>query len=260
MFSFTKRLLAVLPLLLLCLNSAGAQGVPTIVAAADLQFALAEVASQFTAETGKAVKLMFGSSGNFHRQIREGAPFELYLSADESYVLDLAKDGFTMDEGRLYGVGRIVLMVPSGSPLTADGSLKDLAAKLDSGMVKKFAIANPEHAPYGRAARGALKSVGLWEKIEPRLVLGENVSQAAQYTTGGSAAGGIVAYSLALSPKVAPLGQFALIPAEWHEPLRQRMVLTRKAGDTAKAFYAYVQSPAARAVFKKYGFVLPGEM
>lgn len=260
MRSFAMRLLAILPLLVLCLNPAAAQNAPTVAAAADLQFVLTELANQFVNETGKAVKLIFGSSGNFHRQIREGAPFELYLSADESYIHDLAKEGLTMDEGRLYAVGRIVLIVPPGSPLIADGSLKDLAAKLEAGKVKKFAIANPEHAPYGRAARAALKSAGLWEGIEDKLVLGENVSQAAQYATAGSAAGGIIAYSLALSPKLSALGQFALIPAEWHEPLRQRMVLTKKAGDTAKAFYAYIQSPAARGVFKKYGFMLPEEM
>ncbi|MCA1907953.1 MAG: molybdate ABC transporter substrate-binding protein [Magnetospirillum sp.] len=255
------RLLAALPLFALAWTApAVAQEVPTIAAAADLQFALTEVADQFTKDTGKTVKLSFGSSGNFHRQIKEGAPFEMYLSADEGYVLELAKDGLTQDEGTLYAVGRIVLIVPPGSPLKPDGSLKDLAAALEVGTVKKFAIANPEHAPYGRAARAALKTAGLWEKVEDKLVLGENVSQAAQYATTGSAAGGIIAYSLALSPKVSALGEFALIPAEWHDPLRQRMVLTKKAGDVTKAFYAYVQAPAARAVFKKYGFVLPGEM
>lgn len=260
MIKRAMRLLAALPLVALAWAApAVAQDAPTV-AAADLQFALTEVADQFTKETGKTVKLSFGSSGNFHRQIKEGGPFEMYMSADEGYVLELAKDGLTQDEGTLYAVGRIVLIVPPGSPLKPDGSLKDLAAALDAGTVKKFAIANPEHAPYGRAARGALKTAGLWEKVEDKLVLGENVSQAAQYATTGSTAGGIIAYSLALSPKVSALGQYVLIPAEWHDPLRQRMVLTKKAGDTAKAFYAYVNSPAARAVFKKYGFVLPGEM
>lgn len=256
-----RRLLAALPILAVMLvHPLAAQEAPIVAAAADLQFALTEVADQFTKETGKAVKLSFGSSGGFFRQIKEGAPFEVFLSADEGYVLDLAKDGLTQGDGTLYAVGRIALIVPPGSPLKADGSLKDLAANLDAGTVKKFAIANPEHAPYGRAARTALKTAGLWDKVEDKLVLGENVSQAAQYATTGSAAGGIIAYSLALSPKVSALGQFALIPAAWHDPLRQRMVLTTKAGDTAKAFYAHVQSPAARAVLKKYGFVLPGEL
>ncbi|MBF0354841.1 MAG: molybdate ABC transporter substrate-binding protein [Alphaproteobacteria bacterium] len=246
----------------MCLSSptlVWAEEPPVIAAAADLQFALTEIAERFTQETGRTVRLSFGSSGNFHRQIREGGPFEMYLSADESYVLDLAKEGLTRDEGALYAVGRIVLIVPPGSPLKADGSLKDLAAALEAGSVKKFAIANPEHAPYGRAARGALKAAGLWDKIKDKLVLGENVSQAAQFATSGSAQGGIIAYSLALSPKVSALGKYDLIPAEGHDPLRQRAVLTKKAGETAKAFYSFVQTPDARAAFKRYGFVLPEE-
>ena len=129
---------------------------PTIAAASDLQFALTEVAKAFTAETGLEVKLAFGSSGNFARQIRQGAPFEMYLSADENYVLELAKDGFTRDDGALYAVGRIVIIVPHGSPLEADGTLEDLRAALEDGRVQKFAIANPEHAPYGRAGRGGV--------------------------------------------------------------------------------------------------------
>lgn len=254
-------LLAALPILTV-LHPAPcmAQLAAPIAAAADLQFVLTEVAEQFTKETGKAVKLSFGSSGNFHRQIKDGAPFEIFLSADERYVLDLAKDGLTLDEGTVYGVGRIVVIVPPGSPLMADGSLQDLAANLAAGAVKKFAIANPDHAPYGRAARSALKSAGLWDKIEGKLVRGENVSQAAQYATNGSAAGGIIAYSLALSPKVSALGKYALLPAEWHAHMLQRMVLTKRAGETAKAFYAYLQAPAARAVFKAYGFALAGEV
>ena len=239
--------------------AARAQEAPTIAAAADLQFALTEVATAFTAETGLEVKLTFGSSGNFARQIRQGAPFQMYLSADENYVLELAEEGFTRDDGALYAVGRIVIMVPHGSPLEPDGTLEDLRAALEDGRVQKFAIANPEHAPYGRRAEEALRHAGLWEAIEDRLVLGENVSQAAQFATSGSAQGGIVAYSLALSPKVAALGTFELIPHEWHGPLRQRMVLLEGAGATAERFFASMRQPAARAIMRRYGFVLPGE-
>jgi molybdate transport system substrate-binding protein len=261
MLLFARRLLAVLPCLgLLWSLPATAQDTPNVAAAADLQFVLTELAAQFTAQTGKSVRLTFGSSGNLHRQIIEGAPFEVFLSADESYALELAREGLARDEGSLYALGRLVLVVPFGSPLKPDGTLKDLGVNLDAGTFKRFAIANPDHAPYGRAAREALKTAGLWDKIEPKLVLGENVSQAAQYATAGSAAGGIIAYSLALSPKVAGQGQFALIPAEWHQPLRQRVILTKRAGETATAFYAYLQSPSARATFKKYGFALPGEL
>jgi molybdate transport system substrate-binding protein len=238
---------------------AGAADPPVIAAASDLQFALAEVAEAFTKQTGQPVKLSFGSSGNFARQIRQGAPFELFFSADEDFVLDLARDGFTRDRGELYAIGRIVIIVPHGSPLKPDGTLADLRAALADGRLTRFAIANPEHAPYGKRAEEAMRHAGIWDAIKPRLVLGENVSQAAQFATSGSTQGGIIAYSLALSPKVSALGPYALVPEEWHQPLRQRMVLTKKAGPVAARFFDFAQSPPARAIFRKYGFVLPGE-
>lgn len=232
---------------------------PLVAAAADLQFALADIAERFTRDTGQQVKLVFGSSGNFARQIRQGAPFSIYLSADEAYVLELARDGFTRDEGMLYAIGRIVLKVPKGSPLALDGTLEDLARAIGDGRLKRFAIANPEHAPYGKRAEEALRHKGIWEAIRPYLVFGENVSQAAQFATSGNAQGGIIAYSLALSPKLKALGAHALIPAEWHEPLRQRMVRLRDAGPVADRFYAYLREEPAREIFRRYGFVLPGE-
>lgn len=240
-------------------RSARAQAAPLVAAAADLQFALSDVADIFKKETGQDVRLTFGSSGNFARQIRQDAPFELFLSADEAFVESLDKDGFMRDAGTLYAVGRIVLIVPAGSPLKPDATLSDLKSALADGRLKKFAIANPEHAPYGKRAEEALEHAGLWDAIKAKLVLGENVAQAAQFATSGSAQGGIIAYSLALSPKISALGHFALIPDGWHPPLRQRMALTRKAGPAAVAFYAFMQEPVARAIMRKYGFVLPGE-
>jgi molybdate transport system substrate-binding protein len=232
---------------------------PLVAAAADLQFALADIAERFTWETGERVELVFGSSGNFARQIRQGAPFALFLSADEAYVLDLARDGFTRDEGTLYAIGRIVLKVPNGSPLALDGTLEDLARAVRDGRLRRFAIANPEHAPYGKRAEEALRHKRIWEEIRPFLVYGENVAQAARFATSGNAQGGIIAYSLALSPKLKALGGHALVPAAWHEPLRQRMVRLRGAGPVADRFYADLQAEPARAVFRRYGFVLPGE-
>jgi molybdate transport system substrate-binding protein len=233
--------------------------IPVVAAAADLQFALQEVAARFSAETEGQVKLAFGSSGNFARQIEQGAPFQMFLSADEDFVFRLADAGRTLDRGNLYAVGRIVLMVPKGSLLQVDPTFKDLEAALADGRLKKFAIANPEHAPYGRRAEEALRHAGLWERIWARLVLGENAAQAAQFATTGGAQGGIIAYSLALSPAVARLGASALIPDAWHSPLRQRMVLLKSAGPPTQAFYRYMQQPAARAILVRYGFVLPGE-
>jgi len=232
---------------------------PVIAGAADLKFALEEIAAAFKEDTGREVNLVLGSSGNLYRQIGQEAPFRMFLSADEGFVFKLADAGKTVDRGELYAIGRIVILVPHGSPLKADGKLNDLAAALADGRLGKFAIANPEHAPYGKRSEEALKHAGLWGKIKDRLVLGENVSQAAQFATSGGTQGGIVAYSLALAPAVARLGSHALIPDTWHEPLRQRMVLLKGADETTRAFYRYMRRPAARAIMKRYGFVLPGE-
>lgn len=232
---------------------------PAVAAAADLKFALEPVAANFRRDTGRAVKLSFGSSGNFTVQIENGAPFELFLSADEAYVFRLAEQGLTRDRGTGYAVGRIVLFAPHGSPLDVDGGLADLGRTLADGRLRRFAIANPEHAPYGRAARAALIHAGIWDTVQPTLVLGENAAQATQFAASGASEGGIIPLSLSRAPEVERLGRFALIPSEWHEdePLHQRMVLLRDAGPTAMAFYRYLQTPATRAVLARFGFSLP---
>ncbi len=253
--------------MLICmLNGAGlaslatvarAQSEPTVAAASDLKFAIEEVAARFELETGSKLKLVFGSSGHFTSQILQNAPFHVFMSADENFVFKLADAGKTLDRGMPYAVGRIGIMVPTGSPLKADGELNDLAAALKDGRLQKFAIANPEHAPYGARAKEALQHAGLWHAIQGRLVMGENISQAAQFAMSGSTQGGIIAQSLALAPSVAKLGNFALIPETWHQPLRQRMVLIKDAPPGARAFYDYVSTPAARIIMARYGFAMP---
>lgn len=238
---------------------ARAEDAPVIAAASDLKYALDEIAQGFERETGQRLRISYGSSGNFYRQIAQGAPFQLFLSADEDYVFKLAEQGLTPDRGALYAVGRIVLFAPRDSALRPDPAMDDLRRALADGRLRRFAIANPEHAPYGRAARQALHSAGLWAAIEPRLVLGENVSQAAQFAASGSTQGGIFALSLALSPAFAQAGRHVLLPEALHQPLRQRMVLTAKAGAAARAFYAHLQQPAARALLARHGFTLPTE-
>lgn len=234
-----------------------AQRPPVVAAASDLSFALTEIAARFEREHGQRVDLVFGSSGTLSRQVRDGAPFELFLSADEAFVEQLAAAGLTRDEGSLYAVGRIVLFAPPGSPLVVSEGLDGLARLVATGRVTRFAIANPAHAPYGRAAEAALRTRGLWDDLQARLVLGENVSQAAQFATTGNAVGGIVAYSLALAPTVRNRGTFALIPEADHPPLRQRMVLLTRAGPIAERFYRYLQESSARAILERYGFTLP---
>ncbi len=231
--------------------------VPAIAAASDLKFAVEEIALHFRADTRRELRLSFGSSGNYFQQIAQGAPFQLFMSADENFVFKLHAAGRTEDRGALYATGRIVLFVPQGSPIQPDAAMAGLKKALAAGQIRRFAIANPEHAPYGRAAEQALRKLGLWEGLRERMVLGENVSQAAQFAAGGSAQGGIFAYSLALAPQLSKLGHYALLPEELHDPLRQRMVLIKGAGDTARAFHAYLQQPAAQAIFVRHGFTLP---
>lgn len=231
--------------------------VPVVAAASNLKFAMEEIAAQFRKTTKHGVKFSFGASGNFYRQILQGAPFEIFMSADEGFVLKLAAAGKTEDRGHLYASGRIVVFVPLASKVAIDPKLAGLKSALSTGSVRRFAIASPEHAPYGRAAKETLQRLGLWEAIEPRLVIGENVSQAAQFASGGSADGGIIPYSLALSPQIASRGRYVLIPADMHQPILQRMVLLKGSGERARAFYSYLQEPAARAVFSRYGFGAP---
>jgi molybdate transport system substrate-binding protein len=231
--------------------------VPNIAVASNLQFALPEIVAAFRRAGGAEVRLAFGSSGNFRRQIADGAPFELFLSADAAFVEDLAREQRTLDEGVVYATGRLALFVPNGSPITPDPALAGVAAALRDGRLRKFAIANPELAPYGRAARQALTHAGLWQAIEPRLVLGENITQAAQFAASGAAQGGIVAYSLVRSPTMADRGAYALLPASMHEPLSQKMVLLKGAGATARALYAFLQQAEARAILERYGFEPP---
>ncbi|UYO73453.1 molybdate ABC transporter substrate-binding protein [Halomonas qinghailakensis] len=232
---------------------------PIVAAASDLQFALTEAAKRFTAKTGAEVRLNFGSSGNFRRQIAQGAPFELYLSADEAYVFALYEEGHTRDQGVIYAVGRLVWFQRAGRGDLPDeanplAGVEQAVAAYANGARERIALANPEHAPYGVAAQQALRFAALWESTEPLRVLGENVSQAAQFALADDARGGLVAYSLALAPALAERSEYLLIPEEWHAPLRQRMVLTQQAGDVAQAFYEWLQEEEAIAIFQQYGF------
>lgn len=248
-----------LALLLGGISTSTAAEPPIIAAASDLQFALREIAEQFTAATGRKVRLNFGSSGNFRRQIAQGAPFELYLSANEDYVRALHKAGHTIGTGELYAIGRVAIIAPTDRDAIVDAKLETLRQKLASGKLGRFAIANPEHAPYGVSAKQVLQSFGLWEAIQPHLILGENVSQAAQFALSGETEGGIVAYSLALAPPLRGRANHVLLPSAYHKPLRQRMVLLRGAGKTARQFYHYLQQQEARTIFNRYGFTLPDE-
>nr|WP_246434949.1 molybdate ABC transporter substrate-binding protein [Quisquiliibacterium transsilvanicum] len=252
-------------LLLLCLvfqaipapADAGGAGAVTVAAASDLKFALDEIADAYARSTGQQVRIVYGSSGNIARQIAQGAPYDVFLSADERFVEDLARRGLTVDAGSLYAIGRLVLFAPQPGAFEPDEDFAGLRAALAAGTVRRFAIANPEHAPYGLAARQALEHAGLWEPISKRLVLGENVAQAAQFAAGGNTQGGIFALSLAMSPAIAARGRWVLLPESMHAPLRQRMVLMRRASSEARAFHDHLRQPEARAILRRFGFSIP---
>jgi molybdate transport system substrate-binding protein len=238
--------------------STPAQKPPAIAAAANLNFALTEIAEQFTRDRGPRVELVFGASGTLTRQIQDGAPFELFLAADEEFPNQLAAAGLTRDAGVVYAVGRLVIFAPKGSPLSVDEQLEGLARLVaKAGGLTRFAIANPEVAPYGKAAEAVLRKRGLWDAIKPRLVLGDTIAQAAQFATTGNAVGGLIAYSLVLAPGFADRGTHAVIPDADYPPLRQRMVLLKRASPAATRFYAYLRGEAARAIFRKHGYAVP---
>ena len=243
--------------LLIAQASPPAQAPPTIAAAANLNFALREVADRFQRDEGASVELVFGASGTLTRQIRDGAPFEMFLAADEEFPKQLSDAGLTRDAGSVYAVGRLAIFAPKGSPLKVDSRLEGLSRLFEAGQVMRFAIANPEVAPYGRAAEAVLRKHGMWDAIRPSLVLGDTIAQAAQFATTGNAVGGLVAYSLVLAPEFGDRGAYAVIPDTDYPPLRQRMVLLRRAGTIAERFYRYVLGANARAILRKHGFGVP---
>lgn len=227
-----------------------------IAAAADLKFAMEEIITGFNKNhSGDEVQVVYGSSGKFHTQIRQGAPFDLYFSADIAYPRELVKQGNSASEARSYAVGRIVLW---GADLDA---AKMTLASLADPKITRIAIANPKHAPYGKRAEEALRSAGLWDKVQPKLVFGENVSQTAQYVQSGNAQVGIIALSLVLNPELSRKGSFYLIPGAMHTPLEQGYIITKRGAlkPLAKQFAEYMGTKQARGIMTKYGFVLPGE-
>ncbi|HSV36894.1 MAG TPA: molybdate ABC transporter substrate-binding protein [Ramlibacter sp.] len=226
---------------------------PALVAvAASVQPALAEIAQAWTRASGQRLQLTFGASGNFVRQIQQGLPAELFLSADEAFAMALVRAGLTRDAGAIYATGRLALLVAPGVDIPLDAQLQGLKAGWS--RVHKFAIAHPELAPYGQAAREVLQAVGLWEQARAKLVIGENVAQAAQFVAAGAAQAGLVALSLVAGPAASRLGQHLALPDSLHAPLRQRMVLLKQAGPVAAAFYEHLKSAPAQAVLQRHGF------
>ncbi|MBK5281787.1 MAG: molybdate ABC transporter substrate-binding protein [Nitrospiraceae bacterium] len=236
-------------------NSAVAEEI-TIAAASDLNFAFKELVAEYEKSTGNHVKLTLGSSGNFYAQIQNGAPFDLYFSADIAYPRKLEEAGLTV-QGSLYqyAVGRIVLWAGNGSHLDLSKGLEILREP----TVKKIAIANPKHAPYGRAAVAAMEHAQVYDRAKDKLVLGENISQAAQFVESGAADVGIIALSLAFAPPMQAAGHYWEIPADAYPPIEQGAVMLRggKNQAGAKAFLSFIQGAEGQTIMKQYGFVVP---
>jgi molybdate transport system substrate-binding protein len=229
----------------------------SVAAAADLSAALEEVAANYEKRSGVSVKLSFGASGALTQQIQNGAPFDLFFSADMDYPRQLIAGGLA-ESGTLYryAVGRLVLWVPVNSPL--DVERKGMDVLLDP-SVKKISIGNPQHAPYGRAAVAVLKHYGLYEKVSDRLVLGENISQAAQFVESGNAQAGFVALAHASAPAMQGKGKYWIVPADSYPPLDQGVVVISRSSheEDAAAFITYVRTAEVSAVLRRYGFTVP---
>jgi len=227
-----------------------------VAAAADLQFAMSDLVHQFEKATGDVLHATYGSSGNFFSQLQNGAPFDLFFSADIEYPRKLQTAGL-VEPGSLftYAVGRVVIWAPPGSKL--DVAKQNWDALLDA-KVSKIAIANPEHAPYGRAAVAAMQAAGIYEKVQAKLVFGENISQAAQFVQSGNAQAGIIALSLALSPAMKD-GKRWEIPFDSYPPIEQGVAMLKNASDkgAARAFLEFVKSEPGRTTLVKYGFTVP---
>jgi molybdate transport system substrate-binding protein len=234
-------------------------GEVTVAAAADLTFAFAAAAAKFQQTTGDTVRVSYGSSGNFFSQIKNGAPYDIFFSADVDYPKKLEAEGLAQP-GTLYeyAAGKIVIWVPANSKLAID---RGLAVLLDPG-IHKIAIANPQHAPYGRAALAAMRHAGLYDQVKSKLVLGENISQTAQFVESGNADAGIIALSLALAPAMKAKGRYFEIPPDDYPPIIQGAVILKAAHhqDVAQQFLNFLKQPAGVALMENYGFALPNKV
>lgn len=225
-----------------------------IAAASDLRYAMEAIKDQFHAEyPGLEMEVIYGSSGRFRSQIENGAPFDLYFSADIAYPKALKEAGLVSGDVMPYGRGRLVLWSRS-----LDASAMTLA-DLKAPDLRRIAIANPRHAPYGARAREALVAAGVWPSVEPRLVFGENIAQTMQLVHSEAAEVGLVALSLVLSPSMEGEGSYSLIDSSLHQPLAQGFVITRRAADNAAAqrFADFFRQPRSQRLLEQFGFELP---
>jgi molybdate transport system substrate-binding protein len=217
---------------------------------------MTEILNQYRHEPGAGnINLVFGSSGNFARQIMQGAPFELFLSANKKYVEVLRRDNSRVTAFHEFALGRIGYFIPTGSLLSGKKNLKEINQSLINGEYRRIAIANPEFAPYGVAAKQSLQTAGLWVIEKEKLLMGENIAQAMQYTISGGVDLGIVPQSIAVLPETRDKGKFFLIPEDWHDPIIEYLVLLKNATPVSRACYQYLLSGKATPILEKYGYM-----
>lgn len=250
-------LLAVPPALFLAGRDVFAQEVPVVAGAASLRFVLEEIAADFERTSGQSVRLTFGATGTLVAQIQNGAPYAVLLAADDVSTAKLEQSGLTKDAPRVFSRGALALAVPKGSAVALDEELTGLGDAVRGGQVKRFAIANPEIAPYGAAAKTALTKADLWDALEGKIIIGENVGQAAQFVASGAVEAGLIALSLTRAPALSHRLRSVAVDGGMYPPIEHAMAVMKSAGPTGESFAKYCLSPAAQAVFKRHGFLPP---
>lgn len=250
----TMRILTLLATCFLFTSSVFAQ-VATIAVAANMKDAFAEIATVFKSTGRPEMRVVYGSSGNFTTQIMNGAPFNLFVAADEHFPLELYKNGKTLDEGSVYAIGKLAIIAKTSSGINLSGGKTEMSKAI--AMANKVAIAKPELAPYGRAAVQYLKTEGLWDLAKDKLVYADNIGAATTYVLSGAADLGFTAFSLAKSPELSKQTSFLLVDPKLYEPIQQRMVLIKGAPQEAVDLYRFMQGPQAKLILQKYGYSIP---
>lgn len=249
-----KRILATFLALTLFASGAFAQ-VATVAVAANMKDAFSEISTAFKSTGKPDPRIVYGSSGNFAAQILNGAPFSLFIAADEYFPLELYKKGKTIDEGAVYAIGKLALLAKTSSGIALADNRADIVKAV--GMANKIALAKPELAPYGKAAVEYLKAEGLWDLAKNKLVYADNIGVATSYVVSGAADMGFTAISLAKSPEVTKETNFLAVNSRLYEPIKQRMVLMKGAPQEALDLYLFMQGSRAKAILQKYGYTTP---
>lgn len=250
----TKRIFIFLVVSFALTGSVFAQ-VATIAVAANMKDAFAEIAAEFKSTGKPEMRMVYGSSGNFAAQIMNGAPFGLFIAADEQFPLELFKNGKTVDDGSVYAIGKLVIITKTSSGIYLSDSKSDIAKAISK--ANKVAIAKPEIAPYGRAAVQYLKAEGLWDLAKDKLVYADNIGSATTYVASGAADLGFTAFSLAKSPELLRQTSYVAVDTKMYEPIKQRMVLIKGAPQEAQDLYRFMQGPKAKSILQKYGYSTP---